>query len=143
MEKADPVRILVEVKDKKPTEEDLQYAEFYQTKYKELRDKLAELEKKRSELFEEHRKLTEDLVGIPEMVDGKPVLDKEGRPKKIQLGLQDKRTFQDSYLKNCLDEQKYLQPKVNNTEAELVILQKRNAALKLRIDELEKVAANR
>lgn len=145
MEKADPVKIALEVdKEKKVTkEEELKSADAYRAQYKDLRTKLAEAEKKFAELLEEHKKLSEEIVGIAEMEDGKPVLHKDGTPRKSQLGLQDKRNFQLAYLKNCLDEQKYLAPLVNNTQAELVLLRKRNAALKLRLEELEKFAANR
>ena len=55
----------------------------------------------------------------------------------------DERDNQVAYLKNCIDEQHYLVPLVNNTRTELVLLERRQAALKARVKELEKLASNR
>ena len=133
-DKADPVKVILEVdKDKKPVkEEPVMSAEFYDLKLKEVRDNIDMQDKKLKELVAEHKKLVEEIVGV-----------NDDKGLKIKRGLQDDRKNQLDYLKQCLDEQKYLAPLVNNGSAELVILQKRHAALVKRLEELEKVAANR
>ncbi len=112
----------------KPVKEDeLQYLEFYARQLKEVVDQLQEQQKKLEALIEEHRKLTEEVVGVP----------------GLTRGLLGKRDDQLAYLHNCLDEQRYLKPLLNNGSVEIVLLQRRNEALKARIKELNDFAANR
>lgn len=139
-EKQDPVKFTVAVdKDtKKPTEVDLKALVFYEDELKRINDQIAAENKKLDDpdpkvgLVAMQKLLLEEIVGI-----------NNDKGEKIQRGLQDDRKNQVDYLKKCLDEQKYLAPLVNDSEARLVILKRRNLALKERLEQLEKVAANR
>ncbi len=133
-------RIGIDFENDKPKEEDLQYAEYYERKIKEVREQIKKQQEMLDALVQEHTKLSEEIAGVARTPKEKGLND---RFIKEKSGLQDKRDDQVAYLKNCVDEQMYLQPLVNNMKTELVILAKRQAALKARVKELEKVAVNR
>jgi hypothetical protein len=120
-----PMLYVVEVKPDK--QEELQYIDFYNRELTEIVTTIATQQKELEKLIDEHKKLTDIVVGIPDKT----------------RGLLGQRDDQLAYLRNCLDEQRYLKPLVNNSNVEIVLLQRRNEALKARLKQLQDYVANR
>lgn len=130
----------IEFDGDKAKEEELQSEAFYQRKMVEVREAIDKQQKQLEGLLAEHNKLTERIAGVARK-DAE--VGPDGRTRKEKYGLQDERDNQVDYLKNCKDELEYLRPLVNNVRTELILLEKRQAALKARLKELENLAVNR
>jgi len=128
LEKMPSVTIITGVdKDDKPIVVEVKSIADYDRLFKDAK---AEVDKEQIELdklLKRHKELSEQIAGVKDKLKG----------------LQQQRDDQLAYLKNCQDELRYLAPQLNDNEARMLVLQRRNKQLLDRLKELQDMAVRR